>query len=331
MTMMKIALAKAQALPSTIDERRAKILKASLTTQKKSRDSSCCLSFSFCVFIAIILYSARAQASSAYSAGLEAAEPHIERPCHRLPLATENQTEHETDSESGQDPLRRVFADVLLAVILKTADAIERIIPDPFRAAPIFIGHCACGRTEIFRRFARMRHATICFFFRLRRNRRALVHLIFVSHRFPFHHLLDFRCRCFADAVDILSAGSFENLFRPIDVFAFIRVHRDQVIPSFQLLLIPLCLDLRNAETNQTADDTAGRCSYGRATKRRHNWTRGDKRTDAGNCQGPNSRQQSDHAAGGPTCSCTRSCALRRLCRFNVTYVTRAACIRHEH
>jgi hypothetical protein len=58
MTMMKIALAKAQALPSTIDERRAKIRKASLTTQKKSRDSSCSLSFSFCVFIAIILYSA---------------------------------------------------------------------------------------------------------------------------------------------------------------------------------------------------------------------------------------------------------------------------------
>jgi hypothetical protein len=46
-------LAKAQALPSTIDERLAKIRKASLTTQKKSRDPSRGLAFSFCVFIVV--------------------------------------------------------------------------------------------------------------------------------------------------------------------------------------------------------------------------------------------------------------------------------------
>src|SRR5438552_18335233 len=90
---------------------------------------------------------------------------------------------------------------------------------------------------------------------------------------------LNFRRRCFADSADILSASSFENVLRPINVFAFIRVHGDQVIPLFQLLLVALCLDLRNAETDQTADGTAGRRSDGRATKRRHNWTGGDKRT----------------------------------------------------
>src|SRR5207237_34320 len=42
MTIMRIALAKAQALPSTIDERLAKIRKASLTRQKKSRGRIVC-------------------------------------------------------------------------------------------------------------------------------------------------------------------------------------------------------------------------------------------------------------------------------------------------
>src|SRR6266567_4133013 len=85
--MMRIAPAKAQALPSTIDERRAKIRKASLTTQKKSRDSSCFLSFSFCVFIAIILYSAARKPEGALiSVGQEAAEQHIRRSAIDRPL-----------------------------------------------------------------------------------------------------------------------------------------------------------------------------------------------------------------------------------------------------
>jgi hypothetical protein len=52
--MMRIAVAKAQALPSIIDERFAKYRKASLATQKKSRDSSCGLSFSLCFSMVII-------------------------------------------------------------------------------------------------------------------------------------------------------------------------------------------------------------------------------------------------------------------------------------
>ena len=44
----------AQALPSTADERLAKIRKTSLATQKKSRDSSRGLAF-FCVFIVPLL------------------------------------------------------------------------------------------------------------------------------------------------------------------------------------------------------------------------------------------------------------------------------------
>jgi hypothetical protein len=101
-------------------------------------------------------------------------------------LAPKDESEYETDPERGKDRFRRVLADVLLAVVLKTADATARIIPFPFRAAKVFVGRRACGRAEIFRRFAGVRHATLCFFFRLlRRNRRALIHLVFVSHKFP--------------------------------------------------------------------------------------------------------------------------------------------------
>src|SRR4029077_5456727 len=83
-------------------------------------------------------------------------------------LTTEYKTEDETDAERGKDRLRRVFADVLLAVVLKTADTIERIIPYLFRATEIFIGDCACGRSKIFGRFARVLPATLCFLSRLR-------------------------------------------------------------------------------------------------------------------------------------------------------------------
>jgi hypothetical protein len=161
--MMTIAPAKAHALPRTLDERRAKIRKASLTTQKKFFDSSCCLGFFFCVFIATIAGSSACSWVEKIAKAPYAGAPRIDRP-----LTTEYETEHETDSERGNDRLSRVFADVLLAVVLETADTIERIIPYLFRATEIFIGHCACGGTEIFRRFARLRPATLCFLSHLR-------------------------------------------------------------------------------------------------------------------------------------------------------------------
>src|SRR5207302_4715677 len=61
-------------------------------------------------------------------------------------LAPEDESEHETDPERGKDRFRRVLADVLLAVVLKTADATACIIPHPFCAAQIFIGRCARSR-----------------------------------------------------------------------------------------------------------------------------------------------------------------------------------------
>jgi hypothetical protein len=84
----------------------------------------------------------------------------------------------------------------------------KRIIPYLFRATQIFIGHCACGRAEIFGRFAGVRPATLCFFL-------------------ACAAILDFRCRCFADGANIFSAGSLENVLRPINVFAFIRMNGD--------------------------------------------------------------------------------------------------------
>ena len=143
------------------------------------------------------------------------------------PLTTENQTEHETDPERGKDRLRRVLADVLLAVVLKTADTMERIIPyffprdrdihRPLRLRPSRDLRPLCARAS--------RHASA--FSRLRWNRRALIHLIFVIIEFPISLSVSFRCRCFADGADIFSAGSFENVLRPINVFAFIRMNGD--------------------------------------------------------------------------------------------------------
>src|SRR4029077_7034915 len=105
MTITRIAMPKAQALPSTVDERLAKIRKASLATQKKSRGSFCSLSFSFCVFIAT---------NGALLRDSETAGPVVDRL-----LTSEDQAQHETDSERGEDCLGRVLSDVLLAIVLK--------------------------------------------------------------------------------------------------------------------------------------------------------------------------------------------------------------------
>jgi hypothetical protein len=88
---MRIAPAKAHALPSTLDDRRAKIRKASLTTQKKSRDSSCSLIFSVCVFIATVFAFGRSRAEAALTRiAQQAAESHITRLRDRPILTMEN-------------------------------------------------------------------------------------------------------------------------------------------------------------------------------------------------------------------------------------------------
>src|SRR4030095_13217493 len=125
MTIMRTALAKVQALPSSIDERLAAIRKALLTLQRNPRGSSCCFSFSFLVSIVIIFWSAAQVGSSVYTCRTA---PHP-APCARLSLTRESETEQETEGERGKDRFRRVVADVLLAVVLKIADVTARIIP----------------------------------------------------------------------------------------------------------------------------------------------------------------------------------------------------------
>ena len=84
-------------------------------------------------------------------------------PYDRFYLTTESETEQEADAERGKYRLRRVVADVLLAAVLKAADVTARIIPNPFRVAAIFIGHCARGKVEIFHRFGGVGRATLWF------------------------------------------------------------------------------------------------------------------------------------------------------------------------
>src|SRR5438132_11240659 len=93
-------------------------------------------------------------------------------------LAPKDETQHQTNPERRKDRFRRVLADVLLAVVLKTADAMARVMPYSFRTAQIFIGRCARGRAQTFRRFPGVRHATLWFFFRLLRNCKALIHSV---------------------------------------------------------------------------------------------------------------------------------------------------------
>src|SRR5438067_4743906 len=143
MTIMRIALAKVQALPSTIDECLAKIRKASLTMQRNSRDSSWCLRFSLCVSIGIIFWSARRRTEAALIRPAQGLRSRTSRALRSTVLTTESKTEQETDGERGKDRFRRVLADVSLAVVLKTADATPPIIHFPFRAPQIFIGRCA--------------------------------------------------------------------------------------------------------------------------------------------------------------------------------------------
>jgi len=61
-------------------------------------------------------------------------------------LALKDESEYETNPERRKDRFRRVLADVLLAVVLKTADAMARVMPYSFRTGQMFIGRRARGR-----------------------------------------------------------------------------------------------------------------------------------------------------------------------------------------
>src|SRR5689334_19069366 len=98
-------------------------------------------------------------------------------------------------------------------------------------------------------------------------------------------------CRGFAHSTNILGAGSFEDVLRPINVFALVGVNCDEIIAFSELLVIALCLDFGNPEPDQSANDTAGCGSHSRAAERRHDWTGGNERTDAGNSQCANACQ----------------------------------------
>src|SRR5213080_3727601 len=82
-------------------------------------------------------------------------------------LAPEDQTQHKSDSERGENRLRWVFTDVLLCVFLERPGTIRGIAPCLFcfaaclapgllRLAAVLFREGACGGFQIFRCFARM-------------------------------------------------------------------------------------------------------------------------------------------------------------------------------
>src|SRR4030095_3676506 len=108
----------------------------------------------------------------------------IGRPAIQCSLTTEDQAKHEPDAERGEDRLGRVFSDVLLSVLLETANAIAGIVPDLLGPAPILVGHGPRRGAKILRCLAGVGCATLHFAFCLRRDFRALCHIFFVSHIF---------------------------------------------------------------------------------------------------------------------------------------------------
>src|SRR5437868_15085117 len=69
----------------------------------------------------------------------------IVSPAMRRNLPAENQPENEPDAERCKDRLRRIFADVLFAVFLKSADAVAGVFPSLLGFAFVFFRHCAGG------------------------------------------------------------------------------------------------------------------------------------------------------------------------------------------
>ena len=92
-------------------------------------------------------------------------------------LAPENHPEHEADAERRHDCFGRVFAHVLLGVVLKCAHAIARIapglfglaagiVPDLLGFAAIFIRNRARRRSQVLGCFACVRLAALEFVLR---------------------------------------------------------------------------------------------------------------------------------------------------------------------
>jgi hypothetical protein len=63
----------------------------------------------------------------------------------------------------------------MVSTFTERLDPIFSIVPGLLSLTAIFFRDRTCGRAQIFRRFADVRHATLRFFSRLRRNRGALI------------------------------------------------------------------------------------------------------------------------------------------------------------
>src|SRR5215216_2828317 len=81
-------------------------------------------------------------------------------------LTPENQAQYKSDSERGTNRLCRIFANVLLCVVLEGPGALPRIAPCLFRLAAVFSGHSARCRFQILSRSARVFLAALQFVLR---------------------------------------------------------------------------------------------------------------------------------------------------------------------
>src|SRR6266513_2477691 len=108
-------------------------------------------------------------------------------------LTPEDQPQNKPDSERSKYRLRRIFAHILLRIILKCAGAIPCIPPGLFRFAPrftpgllclaaVFTRNSAGRRFQIFRSFARMFLAALQFVLRVSRSGRLLFWFVFLCH-----------------------------------------------------------------------------------------------------------------------------------------------------
>jgi hypothetical protein len=97
----------------------------------------------------------------------------------------EEQTQDEPNSDRCEYRFGRIFPHIMVSISPECPDAILDFIPSLLSLTAIFFRDRPRGRADIFRRFAGVLHDTLRFFFHLRRNRRALIHLVLLSHDFP--------------------------------------------------------------------------------------------------------------------------------------------------
>src|ERR1017187_9735464 len=137
--------------------------------------------------------------------------------------------------------------------------------------------------------------------------------------------------RLFSGGGNVFGAGRLQQVLCPRNFVRGVTMYRQQNTAPFDSAFVPLGLILRDAHTDECADQSADRAANSQAGQGSHNRAGRNERTEARNRQCADTDQQSQGAAHYPPGSHASGRSLGRLRVLLMSELLRALVVGQEH